>query len=172
MIICGIDQSLTSTALVIFNLNSEEVLATYLIKTKNKDTKLKTEYPKEERIKSIRDEVEIILKKHSVEYVFLEGLSLNNKNSRSARDLAGLFYSLIILCLDNFIPYEFYPPTTVKAFACKGNSSKEEVFSKIPEEVREMFNKIKAKKTTGLYDLSDAYFIGKLGIFKFKSQFS
>jgi Holliday junction resolvasome RuvABC endonuclease subunit len=170
MIICGIDQSLTSTAVLIFNLNTEEVISCNLIKTKNKD-KAK-EFTKEERIKSIRDEIKVLLEKYNVEYVFLEGLSLKNKNSVSARDLSGLFYSIVILCLDNQIPYTFFPPTTVKAFAYKGNASKEEILSRIPENVREMFDKLKAKKTTGIFDLADAYFIGQLGIKKFKEQAS
>jgi len=43
-------------------------------------------------------------------------------------------------------------------------------FWKIPEEVKEKFEALKVKKTTGLYDLADAYFIGKCGIQKLKEE--
>jgi len=136
MIICSIDQSFSSTGVHIFYLNSEEVLAVYLIKTLNKDKKTKKEYSKEERIRYIVNEISNILNKHNCDYVFLEGLSYNNRNSISARDLAGLYYSLLVKFLDIGINYREFPPKSVKAFALKGTASKEELFQKVPEEVK------------------------------------
>lgn len=173
MKICGIDQSLSSSALTIFDLNTESLEHSYLIKTLNKDPITGKEFSVEERIKKSVDSILEILNRHNCEFVFLEGLSMNNPNSRSARDLAGLFYSLLITLRYNGFNYDYFPPKTVKAFAVHGKATKEEVFEVLPTEIKRVFlEDMKAKKTTGLYDLSDSYFIGTLGISNYKKKFS
>jgi len=170
MNICAIDQSFTHTAINIFDLNSEEVIYSTVIKTLNKDKKTKKEYPIELRIKFILEELSKVLEKFDCQFVFLEGLSFNNRNSTSARNLAGLYYAMLLLFLDKQIEYYSFPPTSVKAFALKGNSSKEEMYDRLPDNVKELFSELNVKKTTGLLDLTDSYYIGKLGIKKVKEE--
>ncbi len=172
MKIFSIDQSFSSSGIIIFDFNSEEVKKIYLIKTITRNRETKEKYLMEERIRFIVNEVSEILNKENCDYVFLEGLSFNNRNSISSRDLAGLYYALLILFLNKGIPYKNIPPKKVKAFALKGSSSKEEMFEKIPEHIKEKFYEKKVKKTTGLFDLADAYFIGKCGIFDLKKEIS
>jgi len=167
MIICGIDQSFTHTAVVIFDLDTEEIIDLKLFKTLKKVGQI--EYSPEERIFSIRDKVIEFVQSHYCSIVFIEGLSLNS-NSRTMRDLAGLYYVLLTTFIDKVIPCVSFPPLSVKAFAKKGNSSKEEMFDLIPKIDQDILLESGAKKTTGIYDLSDAYYIGKLGIYKFKNN--
>ena len=50
---------------------------------------------------------------------------------------------------------------TSKKLACgKGNADKKILVDNLPTDVREYFDKLGVKKTTGLGDLSDAYWIG------------
>lgn len=167
MIICGIDQSLTHTAVIVFDLNTEEILELKLFKTINKSGDKK--YTPEERIFSLKNDIVEFVDQYSCSVIFIEGLSLNS-NSRTMRDLAGLYYVLLTTFIHKAIPTVSLPPLSVKAFAKNGRASKKEMFEMIPSVEKELLINTGAKKTTGLYDLSDAYFIGKLGIFKFKNE--
>jgi Holliday junction resolvasome RuvABC endonuclease subunit len=167
MIICGIDQSLTHTAVVIFDLNTEELLDFKLFKSIGKSGDKK--YTPEERIFLLKNNIIEYVSNFSCSIVFIEGLSLNS-NSRTMRDLAGLYYVLMTSFMELSIPAVAFPPLSVKAFAKNGRSSKEEMFEMIPDIDKDNILSSGAKKTSGLYDLSDAYFIGKLGIYKFKNE--
>lgn len=159
MIICGIDQSTTSTGITIFS-KDKKVIAVELIRIPSR--KKGQLIPIEERILSVLNEIEEIVIKYNCSYVFLEGLSYT-RNSTSARPLAGLYYGIIMRLLQLKIPYKSFPPLTIKAFAVKGNASKEEVFNKVPSKIQELFLK-KTKSKSSLYDLSDSYFIGLYGL--------
>jgi Holliday junction resolvasome RuvABC endonuclease subunit len=57
---------------------------------------------------------------------------------------------------------EVVVPGTVKKFATgSGKATKEEMIDSLPKHVREYFDALGVKKTTGLADLTDAYFIAK-----------
>lgn len=167
MIICGIDQSLTHTAVIVFDLNTEEIIDLKIFKSINKSGNKK--YTPEERIFLLKNNILEFLDEFSCSIVFIEGLSLNS-NSKTMRDLAGLYYVLLASFIDKSIPTVSLPPLSVKAFAKNGRATKEEMFEMIPTIEKEILLDYGAKKTTGLYDLSDAYFIGKLGIYKFKNE--
>jgi Holliday junction resolvasome RuvABC endonuclease subunit len=94
--------------------------------------------------------------------VALEGLAFA-KNGNATRDLAGL-QSAIVTVLRFIDRHEvvIVPPNTVKKTATgKGNASKDEMVDALPLEVRQEFDALGVRKTTGLQDLSDAYWIGK-----------
>jgi len=60
-------------------------------------------------------------------------------------------------------PMEIVPPTSVKKFgASYGFAKKEAMIDALPKDVREYFLSLGVKKTTGLSDLADAYFIAKM----------
>ena len=167
MTVCGIDQSFTNTAIIIFDLNTEEILDLKVFKTVKRSGTL--EHSPEERILAIKDLVIDIILEYDCSLIFIEGLSLNS-NSRTMRDLAGLYYVLLTSFLSIGVPSVSFPPLSVKAFAKRGNSSKEELFDVICDKDKEIIVSTNAKKTTGLYDLSDAYHIGKLGIYRYKND--
>ena len=168
--IMGIDQSITHTAVVILDEDTLKMKSFKVIKTKNRNGRDGEEFSYTQRIISIRDIVKnTIEKEKNIRLCAIEGLSLN-KNSKTARPLAGLFYMLTSLFTDREVPYHVIPPASVKKTAHSGNASKEEVFAALPEEISEAFIEAGYKKTTGLFDLSDAYFIAITAINKIRNN--
>jgi len=170
MSIIGIDQSITHTAVVILDKKTLKMKSFKVIKTKNREGKDGKEFSYTQRIISIRDILKNIMKdEENIKLCAIEGLSLN-KNSKTARPLAGLFYTLTSLFYDSETPYSVIPPASVKKTAHSGNASKEQVFAALPEEISEAFIEAGYKKTTGLFDLSDAYFIAITAINKIRNN--
>lgn len=153
--IIGIDQSFTNNAFCVFN-NLGELIDFDVIKSK----KVSEDTSYEERILEITEALFERLERYNIRHISLEGLAMA-RNSVTARPLAGLFYYLCIEFKKRGIPYSVISPTTVKKFAIKGNAKKEEMYAVIPENIKEKFLEKGFKKTTGLFDLTDAYFIGK-----------
>jgi len=154
--IIGIDQSLRSTAWVEIDAFTGEIESLGLIKTKKND-----EISKEERFLGIAESLMGLIREKKPFAVGIEGLSYNS-SANATRDLAGLFYMILGEFLKENISYRIYPPLMVKAFAAGGRAGKEELFDAIPEKERKKILQTGAKKTTGLYDLSDAYHIASL----------
>lgn len=169
MKIIGFDQSLTQTAIVVLERDTLELINFHVIKTKGKTRDGEEDFSITDRISNIRNTAkDLIENTENLEACAIEGLSLN-KNSKTVRLLAGLFYNLTVLFKEKEVPFHVIAPTTVKKTAQKGSASKEEVFSCLPEEVAEAFLEAGYKKTTGLLDLSDAYFIALSAINKIKN---
>lgn len=159
MKIIGIDQSITHTAIVVLDEHTRELIDFTVIKTILKNKEGSEEFSFTQRIKNSRDASnEFIEKYYDTRLCAIEGLSLS-RNSKTARPLAGLFYALTIMIDEKEIPFDVIAPKSAKKTAGNGNASKEEVFAALPENVAERFIEAGYKKTTGLMDLSDAYFI-------------
>jgi len=94
--------------------------------------------------------------------IALEGLAFS-KFGNATRDLAGLQYALVTTLRFAFkCKVAIIPPNTVKKVATgKGNSKKPEMYEALPEGIKQHFKDMGAKKTKGLFDLTDAYWIGK-----------
>ena len=105
--------------------------------------------------------IQLLAAKWLPDVIVLEGLSFGSKGNVT-RDLGGLMFTIMTsLRRDGFKP-EVIPPTTVKKFATgKGNSKKGVLIDILPTDVRELFDSMNLKKSTGLSDLTDAYWIGK-----------
>ena len=98
---------------------------------------------------------------HGCEVVAVEGLAFS-KNGNATRDLAGLQFVIVTKLREEGYEVQVIPPNTVKKTATgKGNSGKPEMCEELPPGVRLAFDSLGVKKTTGLYDLSDAYWIAK-----------
>ena len=55
-----------------------------------------------------------------------------------------------------------FSPTSIKKFATgKGNSKKDIMFESLPEDIKLYLEKLGLKKSTGLYDATDAYWIAQ-----------
>ena len=163
MRLLSIDQSLTCSGIMVWD--NKNVVHFACIKTKND---IEVIY----RIRYILDEIRSIVEKYSITKVVVESLPYGAV-SRSVRPLAALYYLIHHTCIDLGIEFTESNVTSVKKLATgKGNAKKETMILALQEQERGLFNDIlKAgfKKTTGLADLADSYFIGKLQIEKDKA---
>jgi Holliday junction resolvasome RuvABC endonuclease subunit len=179
MKVCAIDQSISSSGVVLFELETSRLLDFHLFKTESKKKNGKSETPVEYRIIDSVQNILTYIEEHRCDFVVLEGLSMNNPNSRSARPLSGLFYVLITKLIERDIAFEYYPPMEVKKFMAENISEwpetmkyknakakKEELGDLfVPTDVLNLFKDSGVKKTTGLYDLCDAYAIGRYKLY-------
>lgn len=155
MAILAIDQSYTSCGNVV--MNGDIVLfAERFVSDGSKDIY--------ERAWEVTRRAVAVARRYKVEYICMEGLAFS-KFGNATRDLAGLQY-MMVAQLRFAERYEvlIVPPNTVKKVATgKGNAKKVELMEALPPEVREYFDDLGVKKTTGLLDLTDAFWIGKAG---------
>ena len=113
------------------------------------------------RLAHIVDSLAETIKQESIEEVVIEGLSMGSV-STSARTLAGLFYSIKLLCFYHNITFYEVPPTSVKKFATgSGRADKKAMWKALPNNIADKFEKSHKTISSGRYDLTDAYFIGK-----------
>lgn len=95
--------------------------------------------------------------------VFIEGLAFG-MSGNATRDLAGLLFVIITTLRKQTANINLLPPTTVKKFATgSGKAVKADMMLKLPEGVMQQFKDANYKKTTGLSDLADAYWIASCG---------
>jgi Holliday junction resolvasome RuvABC endonuclease subunit len=99
---------------------------------------------------------------HKPDFIALEGLAFG-MTGNATRDLAGLQFSIITVArYIDLINIEIVTPLSVKKFATdNGKAKKEDMIAALPILVGDMFRERGFKKTTGLADLADAYFIAK-----------
>jgi Holliday junction resolvasome RuvABC endonuclease subunit len=91
--------------------------------------------------------------------ILMEGLPYGSA-STSVRALAALFFRIQEIATHLGIEYKVYPPTQVKKTAGSGKASKQDMIDALPEDVITFFkDTCGVKKTTGLSDLADSYFI-------------
>lgn len=113
---------------------------------------------------SLFDRIDIIssqigeLNKQGIGYLCREGLSFGGVGN-ATRDLAQLVGAIENECGKAFLEVS---PKSVKKFATgNGNATKEDMINALPTEVANRFKERNFKKSTGLADLADAYFIGR-----------
>ncbi len=152
MKLLSIDQSLSSTGIIIW----EDELKWQIAKsTKGDDVVV--------RIRTITEQIGYLIKTHKITHVVIESLPYGI-NSTSVRPLAGLYYCIANLCKDMKIEFAEANVTGVKKFATgSGKAKKEDMIAaaiKAQPVLFENIAKLKIKKTTGLADLADAYWIG------------
>ena len=153
----GIDQSFTSTGIVILNNNSEILHVTIISSEKNVDFF--------ERAYIISQEINKLIIEHNVTDITLEGLAFGGVGN-ATRQLSGLQYTIVI-GIRKTLSKEIgiIPPTTLKKFATgKGAASKVDMYNSTPEEVKTYFSTQNIKKTKGLYDCVDAYWLARYSI--------
>lgn len=152
-VVLSIDQSFTNTAWCLF---SDGKLKKFGVIYTDKNEVIY------ERAKHVADKLVEVAKANDVDRVVIEQLSFGSVGS-STRNLAGLLFAIIILLVDN-IPKLGYsniklvsPKQAKKFFTGNGNAKKAEMLDKVPEKVRQAWERAGYKKTTGLYDLADSY---------------
>lgn len=151
----GIDQSYTSTGIVLLDNSGNVALSQTISSSKSDDIY--------ERAWHVATAIGGIIDKHKPKHIGLEGLAFAQVGN-ATRDLAGLQFVIIA-----YLRYVYkiankltiVAPNELKKFATtKGNAKKQDMVDSLPQDVSESFQKT-FKKTKGLYDITDAYWIAK-----------
>lgn len=150
----GIDQSMSCTGIVIFDDN--KMIHHDVVKTS------KDEHSIFERFNIITNILIDLIFEYNVIEISIEGLAFGPARGNATRDLAGLQAVIVSNILEKCgITCKIAAPTAVKKFATgNGKASKTEMAESLPENILESFKKSGFKKSTGLQDLTDAYYIG------------
>lgn len=156
MISIGIDQSYTSTGYCI--LNNEDVIE-YGTLSSHKSLDI------HERVFNLTNDILDILSKYPDAKITIEGLAFGIRGN-ATRDLAGLQFVIINNIKRIFNKkIDIIPPTALKKFATgsgggKKKVTKKDMFDALPLDIQQAF-KTKHKASTGLYDITDAYWLAK-----------
>lgn len=157
MVYMSIDQSLNCSG--VFVWLEDGSYEHFLIKPKNKGA---------EPLIKIRDTIMFLkrlVNRFDVQHIVIESLPYG-VNSTSVRPLAALYFFIHNMCIDMDITFSEAIVTSIKKFATgKGNAKKDDMVLAFQEQAPELYKKLedlKIRKTTGMRDLADAYFIGKL----------
>jgi len=154
MILMSIDQSLSCSGVMVWEKG--DVKQALLIKTPTSLSVI-------ERIRDISVELEQMITEYKITHIVIESLPYG-LNSTSVRPLAGLYYCIQNLCIDLHIQFAEANVTAVKKFATgSGRAKKPEMIAAAQLAAPKLFKNIMdsgVKKTTGLADLADSYFIG------------
>lgn len=160
MITLGIDQSFKKCGVVVLN---DDKCVDFCIFTKNEEEDVFGQAA------SMGFQIGSKVVHHKPQAVILEGLSFGNKGNVT-RDLAGLQFVIITYLRYHLVyepPITIVPPPTLKKFATgNGRAEKQDMINKLPPDIREQFTQANFKKTTGLADLADAYWLAKYGQLK------
>jgi Holliday junction resolvasome RuvABC endonuclease subunit len=102
--------------------------------------------------------------------ICIEGLAFGMRGD-ATRDLAGLQFSVVnILRFSYNQNINVIAPLSLKKFVTKsGKATKEQMVEALPENILNKFLE-KHKKTTGLYDLSDSYWLSRYCLDNFKAN--
>jgi crossover junction endodeoxyribonuclease RuvC len=151
--ILAVDQSFTSCGLIVFEDGKMLALHRFV---SNK------ELDNFDRAWEVASAVRGTAAQYKVDRVALEGLAFGGVGD-ATRNLAGLQYVIVtLLRFEDKLPTMIIPPTNVKKMATgKGNAKKEDLYAALPPDVKEIFEANNYKKTKGLYDMTDAYWIGQ-----------
>lgn len=101
---------------------------------------------------------------HGVTSFNIEGLAFGIRGD-ATRDLAGLLFAIItyVRANDRDIESVIIPPTLLKKFATgSGKSDKVAMMVAVPEVAMSKFKEAGYKKTTGLADICDAYWLARM----------
>lgn len=153
--ILGIDQSFTSSGLVVIDKTSKDVVfCERFCSTK--------EFDIFERAWEVVNKIVQIANIYHPEIIIIEGLAFGGFGN-STRNLSGLQFMIISqLRFVHGFDVEVVAPTTVKKIASgSGGAKKKDVLANLPPEVLEYFKSLGYKKTKGLLDLNDAYWIAQ-----------
>lgn len=165
-IVIGIDQSYNSTGVCVMN-SDRQVLELFTIRTPAS-------------VGDIFDRAEVVataIAELTIKYmpigVGLEGLAFAMMGD-ATRDLAGLQFIIVnkLRYTYDFKRIVIPTPNTVKKLATgKGNSKKEALYDALPEDVQKRIEANNYKKTTGMYDVTDAYWIAIYTLEHFRTEY-
>lgn len=162
----GIDQSYNSCGIVVLDEKAKVIVSDTLKSSKDRDIFYRAE--------EISEQIVSYAHGYNAVMVGIEGLAFS-KFGDATRDLAGLQF-VIVNRLRYSSNYDdsmitIVSPNELKKFATtKGNAKKEEMVDSLPKNVLESFQEQNYRKTTGLYDVTDAYWIARYILNKDRSS--
>ena len=154
MRILGIDQSYTSTGIVM--LENDALFKGYKFSANKSMNRFGQAY-------EIAIHLAVVVDEFEPDVIAIEGLAFGMRGNVT-RDLGGLQFVIISHLQEvKGRDIEILAPTSVKKFATgSGRAKKEDMISSLPESVHSYFIGLGVKKTTGLADMADAYWIAKM----------
>ncbi|MCI4411921.1 MAG: crossover junction endodeoxyribonuclease RuvC [Thiotrichales bacterium] len=153
--ILGIDQSFTSTGVVLTGFD-KEVRDFQIISTQKNDLDPLDIF---KRSIIISDKIAQICDNTHVTELRIEGLGMSSIGN-ATRNLAQLQYAIIseIIKKHPEIEIKIIAPTSLKKRSTgNGKATKQDMYDALPESVKTLFKDV--RKTKGLYDITDAYFL-------------
>ena len=153
MFYIGIDQSYTSTGMIVLDDNGE-IVEIVNIKTDKSDNIFYRAF-------DIANNIVMKINEYYPECkVAIEGLAFSMKGN-ATRDLAGLQFVIVTKVYEKFgFLMEIISPLSLKKFATgNGRAKKVDMFGNLSDKVKKIFIENGFKKSKGLYDITDAYFI-------------
>lgn len=156
----GIDQSFRGAAIVA--LDKDRNLIEFNVFKTHKDD-FDDMFDRAMYVSSKVNEFAVNLKnKYNDVLISLEGLAFGARGN-AVRDLAGLQYTIVVGMRTSLNMKEFaiYSPPTIKKLATGGGKTdgKYPMIEALPVDIQQTFIDNGYKKTTGLADLADAYWI-------------
>ena len=150
----GIDQSYTSSGVVILDESGSLVHDERICSSTDDDVFARAWY--------VANQISATIEKYNPTQIGIEGLAFS-KFGNATRDLAGLQFTVVhrLRYVHNHLDLVIVTPNELKKYATqKGNADKKEMFRCLPEEISKNLES-KYKKTKGLFDITDAYWIAK-----------
>jgi len=151
MKILAIDQSFTSSGIVL--LEGDKILHCEKF-TSDAETDMF------DRAYEVACQLVDVAKRLKPDVVVIEGLAFSAKGNQT-RNLAGLQYVIVNYFRDAGFDVQIAAPNTAKKTAGFGHKEKGDMIAALPKHVHKKFLELGVKKTTGMGDLADAYWIGK-----------
>lgn len=150
MIIFGIDQSYTSTGVVVTN-NKKIIYHTLIHTNQNQDMF--------DRANVLADNICELYTEYQPQLINIEGLAFGIRGN-ATRNLAGLQYVIICNIRKMQGNTNIITPKSLKKFATgSGKANKQDMYNALPNDVENYLINTGIKKTKGLYDLVDAYWL-------------
>lgn len=159
MRILGLDQSFKKSGLVVMEKNNPNMLHAEKFSTNQSKDYLF-------RAREVADHISMIIVNYNIDAVCIEGLAFGARGDMT-RNLAGLQYMVMAAVrFDNQKPITIVTPPTLKKFATgSGKAPKEDMIKNLPPLIKKYFlDDLGVKKTTGLDDMADAYWLAQYGI--------
>lgn len=164
-LILGIDQSYKSTGYVVLTEDGDvKEFGTFGTKIPDGDVF--------DRASIVSSHIIGLINEHKPALIGCEGLAFSMMGN-ATRDLAGLQFVIVtqIRKTDFGSSLVIVSPNLLKKFATgDGKAKKEAMASALPLEFLQEIDKRKFKKSTGLYDIADAYWIAMYTLSEFKKQ--
>lgn len=169
MRVMGIDQSFTSTGIVIVETVDREysedaqwefeMVHCSVYKTK----KVPGSLDHHQRAYDIAWHLSEVAAEYEVDHINLEGISYR-AHGNATRDLAGLLFVIVFqLNKNEEYPIDIVPPNTLKKYGTGvGFAKKLDMIKALPQSVLDRFQAQNYRKTTGLEDLADAYWLSMI----------
>lgn len=162
MKVLGIDQSYNSSGIIV--LLDDTIIHSECFKSNKSFDRFGQAY-------EIAIHIANVLDTFKPDIVAIEGLAFGMKGNVT-RDLGGLQFVIVSHLQEvKKQPVKIIAPLTVKKFATgSGRAKKNEMIESLPKYALNNFTKLGVKKTTGLADLADAYWIAKTSVAKYKEE--